>query len=125
MLFHVRHNWWESGIKYTQSAPDLTFHSGIANSYKNYVQFQEKRILLLQEAIQNVQPTEKLKVDYIILSKSPKVKIKDLVAQYDFEQIIFDSSNSRWRTKYWKQDCSELNLPYYDVSEQGAFILNI
>jgi len=37
--------------------------------------------------------------------------------------IIFDSSNNFYTIARWKEQSKVLGIDYYDISEQGAFIL--
>jgi len=64
-------------------------------------------------------------VDYLIISKNPKVKIKDLAQLFHCNQYIFDASNSLWKIGQWKKECEELHLQSHSVSEQGAFVTDI
>ncbi|MEO6683845.1 MAG: ComEC/Rec2 family competence protein [Ginsengibacter sp.] len=95
---------------------DVFFSSG------NFYKFFDKRIVILDTLMHPVLP-KRLKVDYIILTKNPKIKIADLLPYYECEQIIFTSSNSMWKIGEWKKECEELFLRFHSVSEQGAFVI--
>ena len=69
--------------------------------------------------------SERLKVDWVILSKDPKVKMNELGSAFDFGKLIFDSSNSEKKVRYWKKDCEKAGIDYHDVNEKGAFVENI
>jgi len=69
--------------------------------------------------------TEKIKVDYIILSKNPRLNIVNLAQTFDCKFYIFDASNSLWKIEQWKKECEELHLHFHSVSEQGAFVINL
>ncbi|MEO7291976.1 MAG: ComEC/Rec2 family competence protein [Ginsengibacter sp.] len=90
-----------------------------------FYQFDNKKILLIDRAI-IFQPVEqKINVDYIIISKNPKLYIPQLATVFNCEQFIFDGSNSLWKIAKWKKDCEQLHLPCYSVPEQGAFIVDL
>ena len=50
--------------------------------------------------------------------------MKDLADKINIKQIVFDGSNPIWKLAYWKKDCDSLHIPYYDVTEKGAFVMN-
>jgi competence protein ComEC len=98
------------------SLPDVLIHKN------NFYQFYNGRILLIDSA-QNYFPLkEKIKLDYIIISKNPQVKISKLAQTFDCKSYVFDASNSRWKIGQWKKECEELHLHSHSVSDQGAFV---
>jgi competence protein ComEC len=60
-----------------------------------------------------------------VVSKDPKFTIKQLSESIHIGQIVFDGSVPAWKVKQWKKDCDSLLIPYYDVSEKGAFVMNL
>lgn len=68
---------------------------------------------------------KKLSVDAVLLSASPKLKIRDLLKQYETKEIIFDANNSSLQIRKWKQEAEQLGVKVYDVNSEGAFILSI
>ncbi|MGG9971064.1 ComEC/Rec2 family competence protein [Ferruginibacter sp. SUN002] len=90
-----------------------------------FYQFGNKKILLIDKSISFEVPQEKINVDIIIISKSPKLYIPQLTNVFNCKQIIFDASNSLWKIEKWKKDCERLHLQNYSVPQQGAFILEL
>jgi len=70
------------------------------------------------------QAISKLEVDYIIVRDNPYLRIKKLIKHVDFQRIIFDGSNNRKNLKYWKKDCKELDIEYFDVANDGYLIID-
>jgi competence protein ComEC len=68
---------------------------------------------------------QKMNLDYIIISKNPRLDLADLAKVFDCKQYIFDASNSSWKIEQWKKECEELHLHFHSVSEQGAFVINL
>lgn len=131
MLFHVKHNWWDIGIRKTQiiTYDELFSHNiespSLLSIQQNYFQFYNKKVILVDGKTQLKKSNYKLKIDFIILTKNPSIKMVDLSECFDFQQIIFDSSCSEWKMNKWKQECEKMNLNYYSVKEKGAFLINI
>jgi competence protein ComEC len=91
----------------------------------NFYQFKNKRILIIDKAINFTVGKEKITVDIIVLSKSPKLSIPQLASIFNCEKYVFDASNSLWKIDKWKKDCDELLLHYYSVPDKGAFVFDV
>jgi len=91
----------------------------------NFVRFYGKRILMINSAIDYTPLTKKITVDYIIISKNPKLFISNLAKVFECGVYIFDASNPLWKIEKWKKDCEELHLRFHSVPEQGAFITDL
>ena len=107
-----------------------TLHKKIDNNFpvfqkNNFFQFYGKKILLIDSAIVYKPLTQKINVDYIIISKNPKLFIPKLAAVFNCGVYIFDASNPLWKIDKWKKDCEELHLRFHSVPEQGAFITDL
>ena len=90
-----------------------------------FYQFENKKILLIDKPIVFEHAQQKINVDYIIISKNPKLYIPQLAKVFNCSQFIFDGSNSLWKIAKWKKDCEQLHLRCYSVPEQGAFIVDL
>ena len=95
-------------------------------SKNQYVwQFHGKSFFILDTNLVFPSLTTKVQVDFIIVSKNPKLKIIDAAQFMDTKLVIFEASNSLWKIEKWKKECDALNLPYYSIPEKGAFVFNI
>ena len=90
-----------------------------------FYQFGNKKILLIDRPFAIEPVNQKINVDIIIISKSPKLYIPQLLAAFNCNQIVADASNSLWKIGKWKKDCDELHLQLHSVPEKGAFILDL
>jgi len=64
-------------------------------------------------------------IDVLILSKNPKLYISNLLKTFLIHQIVIDGSVPSWKARLWKHDCDSLRIPCFDVSEKGAFVVNL
>jgi len=87
--------------------------------------FNNKRIVLVDKATRFEASQQKINVDMIVISKSPKLYIPQLAKIFNCKLYVFDASNSLWKIAKWKADCSALNLQCYSIPEQGAFISDL
>ncbi len=128
LLFHVKHNWWDLGMKESKviSKDTVTNTLFIKN---NHIQFYDKRIAIVNKGNEskyiNQLMITPLNIDYLIVSGNPKIKIEELIKLYKAKEIVFDSSNSLYYINKWKEECVKLNQPYYSVSESGALVVDL
>jgi len=80
------------------------------------------RIVLVGKDFPPYQPEEPLKTNLVILSQNTTIPIGQLVKMFDFDQLVFDSSNDLWKIREWKKYCDEHQISYYDVREKGALV---
>ena len=127
--FNIQNNWCNSGLKenvrINLSSEKFAFQSPVIYFKNNFLQFYDKRLVIVNEMNFKYYSSEKIKVDYIIISQNVDVDINDLVNQYEAEQIIFDSSNSFWRVNRMIEECKTLGLKYYSVLDEGAFVVDV
>ncbi|MBC8488530.1 MAG: hypothetical protein H8D45_21085 [Bacteroidetes bacterium] len=123
IAYHIQNNRWKSGIKNV-----VKFHVDNKqiikqNFYKNknFIQFYDKRLVIINPEFRFYPTQNKMKVDYLVVSQNPDIKIAELTESFDFEQLIFDSSNRYWKINKWIEECSKTSVEYYDVKRQGAW----
>ncbi len=63
-------------------------------------------------------------VDVLVLSKNPKLYLSNLLNALLVKQIVIDGSVPAWKAALWKKDCDSLKIPCYNVTEEGAFVMN-
>jgi competence protein ComEC len=90
-----------------------------------FYQFGSKKILVVDGPMVFEPQQQKIDVDIIIISKSPKLYIAQLAAVFNCRQYVADASNSLWKIDNWKKDCEGLHLQLHSVPEKGAFILEL
>ncbi len=91
----------------------------------NFYQFNNCRILMIDTTLTYFPTPKKVNLDYIIISKNPRLNLADLASAFDCKKYIFDASNAPWKIEQWKKQCEELHLHFHSVSEQGAFVINL
>ena len=98
--------------------------AGVFQSGK-FLQLGNKKILLIDHPLAFDIPVQKINVDIIVVSKSPKLYMEDIAEVFNCSQVVFDASNSLWKIAKWKEDCDKLNLRHHSIPEQGAFVLDV
>ena len=69
--------------------------------------------------------TSKTNFDYAIVGLNSDKALKKLIRQFNFKQIIIDSSHNYKSIKKIKWLCINNKIPFYDVNEKGAFVLKM
>ena len=82
-----------------------------------------KNIIIIDSTVYYKRNIQKRTVDVLVLSKNPRVYVPNLNDAFDIKQIVADASVPAWKVKLWKKDADSLNIPFYDVSEKGAFVM--
>ena len=126
MLFHIKHNWWESGLIEQHFINDsIAINEDFFWRDGNFFQFHEKRIVLIDETTRFPDLKDRIEVDLVIISGNPRLKIKDVVVAFNPEMLVFDSSNKKWRANKWAEECEALSLNYHNVLTQKAFVFSM
>jgi len=103
-----------------EAAPDLRNYQ----QQKELIIYKGKKIMALKETKYFHPLAEKVPVDLLLISGSPKLYFNKLIKTFSIRQVVFDGSCPEWKINYWKKDCDSLHIPYHDVSVQGAFLMN-
>lgn len=121
MQYSIRHHWWACGIKHED---EITWQN---TPVGKVTQFEGQKILVVDTGIvlTDAEPPQKLKVNLVVISHSPKIALAKLQKAVVFDELIFDSSNKPRQLAKWKASCDELKIKYYDVGERGAYLKNL
>jgi competence protein ComEC len=122
LLFHVKHNWWDLGVKYSSVLTKNYSANNLCIS-KNLILFCDKKILILDGSSSlTVNGPNLPEVDYLILAGNTKISLPEAIIALQPKHLIFDSSNSKYMLEKWKEECNAIQQPYFSVKDSGAFI---
>lgn len=90
------------------------------------VPYSDKRIVKLSENIYRSKRVKKtFPVDFLILSTDNSFSMYSLNSYFLPETVILDSSLSKYTIKRITEECRQLHIKVYDVSQMGAFSINL
>jgi competence protein ComEC len=112
-----------SRISFRANQPQLKKKS--FSFYKHIYAKHNKRLMVLDSAVCFKPSGDKIDVDVLVISKNIRVSINELVCSIKPKLIVFDASNSLWKISKWKKECDALNLRFFSIKEQGAFVMNL
>lgn len=141
--FHIRHNWFTMGMKEMEHIKfnqhelidsiekpkvETTFaeiektQATFVKQKNGFTHFNNKLIFVPTEWLPKTIPRQKIKIDYLIITSRFKNKIEKLTTIFDAKKIIFDSSVANKKLSTMETTLKEMNVNYYVVAKQGAFI---
>jgi competence protein ComEC len=88
----------------------------------NLIQLDTIRALYLKGDYSRYQSDKKLKINFLVLSRNAPMDIEPLQNLFQFELLIADGSVPKWKQEVLKRDCDQMGIPFYNVSESGAFV---
>ncbi len=122
--FHVQNNRIVNAIKtqnFINFSNDYKNRNWQFEKRKNFIQFNDKRIVIIEKKQKYKELKTKINLDYLILTKNCNVKISDLIKVFNPNLIIFDTSNKLWKTQKWEAECNLLQIHFYNVLKDGAY----
>lgn len=92
--------------------------------HNNIVDYGGKRVCLLcDDRWLNRACKTKLNVDYLFISSGYKGRLMDLTYLFNIRKVILNSSFSEYRHKLIEQECKRMQIPYIDLSSEGALFV--
>jgi len=89
------------------------------NKNHNIFMVDNKKVLIVdKEGV--FEPVKKS--NFVVLTASPKINLERLIKQLKPQLIIADNTNYKSFVMRWQKTCKQLNIPFYDISKNGAFI---
>ncbi len=124
--FYVKNNWKASGLKSPIQiiSPDHNTSHSFLFKQDAIMLFGARKIALWSIKDKEVfVPTSKLKVDYVLVSGNSPEQLEVIQKYYDFDWLVFDLSLPIWHLNTWKTEAADKQIAFYDIREQGAFII--
>lgn len=98
--------------------PDLNTNS--------FVPAGDQSILILSDNMfRNSETENKMHLDALILCEDKTFSIDQLNQLFQIKIIVLDNSIAASIKRKWIADCKRLDIPVHDVSQNGAFIVNL
>jgi competence protein ComEC len=125
--FHIEYNWWKLGVKdnsIIHSDTDAIMLSGTLLLQKQFAQFNNSKIAFIKQNSDLPSFSNKLNLHCIVISGGYDLDMVSLKNAFNIDTLIFDSSVPDYKLRKWEMECQQLNLKYYSVKTQGAYIEN-
>lgn len=127
MQFHIMHNWWENDIrKHSYAEYNKAMESKRQSyffQYKNYLFFNNKRIVVINNKLPQNKIENRLNVDYVIITKGNKINsLAQIQRLFNAKVIIADGTISKSKIAHLKKEKVNRNTVFHSVTENGAFV---
>ena len=86
-----------------------------------FLKFNSQQIIIIDSL--GIYEIHGLKSPIVLLQYSPKINLNQLIQEVQPSQIVVDASNYRSLVERWEQTCLETNTPFWNTSQNGAYIL--
>lgn len=89
---------------------------------QQFCQYKNKSFFLLNHPKQLENLQGQAQVDYLIIHNSPFLDFELLSQKLNIGKIIFTSANKIGALNFYKKQCQNRGITFYDIKEQGAFV---
>jgi len=120
MRFHIMHYRWERRVQESTLISTI-FTSKSYLKRENYIQFQDKKILLVDENFKKSENISEIQFDFVVISDKAKVNLENI----NCKKLIIDSSVSYYKQEQIKKECYRWSIPFYNVNTQGAYLVKL
>jgi hypothetical protein len=117
MRFHIMHYRWEMRVQKSTLIPNVFSKQNYFRK-GNYIQFFNTKILLWDTDFKVPNNVSNMKFDFVIVSGKAKVNLESI----NYKQLVIDSSVPKYKWEQIKKECLKRDIPFYNVSTDGAFI---
>lgn len=122
--FHIN-PFFESRGLYDQQLRFLTdtlqLKTDLAHAEKSWLKAAGKSIFIADR--NTVSPFAQGPCDILFMRSNTKLKLDSLLFRLHPDIVIADGSSGKKKTGKWKTICAEKKIPFYDVKEQGALVI--
>lgn len=96
------------------------YHNFITLDTCKYLRFGSSKLYIVDSM--NQWASTSIKPTHVIITGNPSLSISNLRKRINFDTIIITNNNSYYHRTKWSHECDSLNIPYYDITNQGAFL---
>ena len=78
----------------------------------NLIQFYNKRLLIFDTGMSNLQLSTKLKTDYLYITGNPNTTLQQISRSYDYQTLVIDGSNTQKLINQLETEAKEMRVNY-------------
>lgn len=126
MRFFILHNWDDLGLKQpeiiiTDSLNNYKVNSKAIDVNRNFVRINNKIIFIADKYIGKSDGKKKMSIDYLIVTRSYKGKMENLLSRFKVLNIIFDSSVPKHKLNLHTKELVNKGIHFYSANSSGAY----
>ncbi|MDT3404967.1 ComEC/Rec2 family competence protein [Mucilaginibacter terrae] len=93
------------------------------SKHLNYIQFENKTVILFNPSIQNTVLPHKIGVDYLFYTRNPHSNLTFIRNNYNFKHFIVDAGVSAKRTQLLKHEADSLHINIIGLRRNKSYIV--
>ena len=97
-------------------------HSTSFNQLKNSYIIDDKELYIMDSL--GIHP-ENQKLDYLLLTQSPKINLERLLDSVQPKLVLADGSNYKSYLSRWKKTCVKKEIPFHNTGEKGFYVFEM
>ncbi|WP_423149260.1 ComEC/Rec2 family competence protein [Rubrolithibacter danxiaensis] len=91
----------------------------------NFIQFRNWKMAIWDKNFDKKHYSEKMVLSAVLISGNPRVNINRIKNTFNFPTLLIDGTNSDYNIKRWSAQAKKLNLKYYILKRNPAYITDI
>jgi hypothetical protein len=91
----------------------------------SFISFNGKMLYLLSGNIKLYPSSEKITIDYLYLTRNPRLKPEIVFQIFDCDVVVIDENNWVSIENEWVEFCEQHGIQCYVMRKKGAFVLDI
>lgn len=121
----------KASVKYNLYPARVSLKASLVNDLppyelsENFIRFFKIKLVWLGQPFYKDTLSGFFPVNYAIVSKNNRLKMRQIKRHFSPQEVIFDASVPFWKIEKWKTACKQLNLPCFSVPDQGAWVLEV
>lgn len=92
-------------------------------TFQNAFKIKDEKLLIIDSL--GTYGVDQRPIEYLLLTKSPKINLERLIDSIQPKLLIADGSNYLSYIDRWRKTCANKKLPFHYTGEKGAYILKI
>ena len=99
--------------------------NNIVLAQNKFFQFGNWKMMIWDKELNDISFSKPVKVDVLLLSGRPKVKLNELVKRVKFKVLMIDATNPDYLINQWVREASDLSLNYYVLKKNPAYSITL
>ena len=102
---------------------DNDIKTAVFTKHSSTIQFFNKRIIIFDRSLMNVEPSKKIYCDYIYLTGNPYITMVNLREYYNYKTLIIDATNSTYIIKRLTNESDSLGIKYIVLKRNKSYTI--
>ena len=102
-----------------------TIKRGHLFTSNNFISFYGWKLMIWDKSFSKKHFTKTMKVNAVLLSDNPKVKLDLIKQSVNFSLLLIDATNKDYKIKQWENEARQLGLKYYILKRQQALKIDL